>query len=181
MELAAAGVEGLQVRRKGVSDQALLCLATQARTAAPAPFVLLVNGRVDIALLAGADGVHLPATGLPVAEIRRTLGRSLLLGRSTHTLDEVRLARDQGADFAIFGPIFETPSKAGLLAPRGLAALVEAVGTGLPIVALGGIDEGNARQVVASGARGLAAIRWFEDPAAARPHFASLLGSWQSA
>jgi thiamine-phosphate pyrophosphorylase len=171
-ELAAAGVDGLQVRRKRASDQELLVLATEAR--ATAPLTVLVNGRPDIALAAGAHGVHLPAAGLPVAEVRRLLGANLLVGRSTHTPDEVRLARDQGADFAIFGPVFETPSKAGILAARGLAVLGEAVATGLPIVALGGIDATNARQVVESGAWGLAAIRWFENPAVARPHLAAL-------
>lgn len=178
-ELAAAGVDGLQVRRKRVPDQELLALATEA--VAAAPLTVLVNGRPDIALAARAHGVHLPASGLPVAEVRRLLGANLLVGRSTHTPDEVRLARDQGADFAIFGPVFETPSKAGILAARGLAALSEAVATGLPIVALGGIDAKNARQVVESGAWGLAAIRWFEDPAAAQPHLAALRRhSWQA-
>lgn len=171
-ELAAAGVDGLQVRRKGVSDQELLALATEARAAAS--LTVLVNGRPDIAMAARAHGVHLPASGLPVAEVRRLAGATLLVGRSTHTPDEVRLARDQGADFAIFGPVFETPSKAGILAVRGLAGLSEAVATGLPIVALGGIDASNAQQVVESGAWGLAAIRWFEDPAAARPHLTAL-------
>ena len=116
-ELAAAGVDGLQVRRKRVPDQELLALATEA--VAAAPLTVLVNGRPDIALAARAHGVHLPASGLPVAEVRRLLGANLLVGRSTHTPDEVRLARDQGADFAIFGPVFETPSKAGILPPAG--------------------------------------------------------------
>ena len=179
-ELALTGVDGLQVRRKGVSDQELLTLASEARAAGR--WTLFVNGRLDIALAAQADGVHLPVSGLPVAEVRRALSRQrqeLLVGRSTHSPDEVRLARDQGADFAIFGPVFETPSKAGLLRARGLAALAEAVATGLPVVAVGGIDAKNAREVLESGARGLAAIRWFEDPAAARADIAALLGSWK--
>jgi thiamine-phosphate pyrophosphorylase len=176
-ELAAAGVDGLQVRCKQVADRDLLALATEAREATP--LVVLVNGRPDIALAARAHGVHLPASGLPISRVRLLLGADLLVGRSTHTPDEVRLARDQGADYAIFGPVFETPSKAGILAARGLAALSEAVATGLPVVALGGIDAENAPRVVESGVWGLAAIRWFEDPAAARPHLAALRRSWQ--
>ena len=179
-ELAGAGVDGLEVRRQGGSDQELLTLAIEARAAANEALTILVNRRPDIALAARADGVHLPASGLPVTEVRRALGERLLVGRSTHTPDEVRLARDEGADYAIFGPIFETPSKAGRLAARGLAALAEAAATGLPVVALGGIDAGNALRVVESGAWGVAAIRWFEDPAAAQPHFAALLGAWRA-
>lgn len=182
-ELGAAGVDGLQVRRKGLADRELLELACEARAAAGGPRVLLVNARLDIALAAGADGVHLPASGLPLARLREAVGAparaTFLLGRSTHTPDEIRLARDQGADFALFGPVFETPSKAGLIPPRGLDGLAQAVASGLPVLALGGIDAGNARQVADSGAWGIAAIRWFENPAAERLHFASLLQSWE--
>ncbi len=179
-ELAAAGVDGLQVRRKGASDRDLLALAREARDSAPGSMTILVNGRPDLALAARADGVHLPASGLPLMDVRRALAPPLLVGRSTHTPEEVRQARDQGADFAIFGPVFETPSKAGLLAARGLGALAEAVATGLPIVAIGGIDSANAPQIAASGAWGLAAIRWFEDPAAiSQALCASLLRSFR--
>jgi len=184
--LGAAGVDGLQVRRKGCSDQELLALTLEARSAAPVTLVLLVNARPDIALAAGADGLQLPASGLPIAPVRRALGtalpgRSFLIGRSTHSVDEIRLARDQGADFALFGPVFETPSKAGWIAARGLGALSEAVATGLPVLALGGVDASNARQIVECGAWGLAAIRWFEDPVAGAPQFLALSRLWQTA
>lgn len=178
-DLAAAGVDGLQVRNKLVSDRELLAMVTEARAAMP--LTVLVNGRPDIALAAGAHGVHLPAAGLPIAAVRRQVSASLLIGRSTHTAEEVRLARDQGADFALFGPVFDTPSKAGILAARGLAALSEAVATGLPVLALGGIDAENAQRVVETGAWGLAAIRWFADPAAAGPQLAALRRSWRAA
>lgn len=181
-ELGAAGVDGLQVRRQGSSDRELLALASEARAVAGRPAVLLVNRRLDIALAAGADGVHLPASGLPIARLRAALNAaarlSFLIGRSTHTPDEVRLARDQGADFALFGPVFETPSKAGRIAPRGLAGLAQAVASGMPVLALGGIDAGNAQQIADSGAWGVAAIRWFENPAVEASRFAALLRNW---
>ena len=184
-ELGAAGVDGLQVRRKGGSDRELLALATAARAVQTRPRVLIVNARLDIALAANADGVQLPASGLPVSRVRgfllATPGTPFLLGRSTHSPEEVRLARDQGADFALFGPVFETPSKAGRITARGLAALAQAVASGLPVLALGGIDAGNAQQVVDSGAWGLAAIRWFDNPPAGRALFESLLRNWSAA
>lgn len=182
-ELGAAGVDGLQVRRKGCSDRALLALASEARAVATGPRTLFVNARLDIALAAGADGIQLPASGLPLPTVRRLLeslpGPSLLVGRSTHTPDEVRLARDQGADFVLFGPLFETPSKAGKIPARGLSALTQAIASGLPVLALGGIDASNARQALDRGAWGLAAIRWFENPAAGGADFASLLRIWR--
>ena len=181
-DLGAAGVDGLQVRRKHGSDRELLALATTARAAA-GTLTVIVNARLDIALAAGADGVQLPASGLPVDRVRGALGppaaSPLLLGRSTHTPDEVRLARDQGADYVLFGPVFETPSKAGRIAARGLTGLTQAVSCGLPVLALGGIDAGNASHVLDTGAWGLAAIRWFENPAAHRALFASLLSRWR--
>jgi len=180
-ELGAAGVDGLQVRRKGCADRDLLDLALAARQAASGPRALFVNARPDIALAAGADGVQLPGSGLPVAEVRRAFGSSLLVGRSTHTVAEVRLARDQGADFVLFGPVFATPSKAGRISARGIPVLSEAVACGLPVLAVGGIDERNARRIVESGAWGLAAIRWFQQPAAGRSAYETLLRAWGDA
>ncbi|MEO7795467.1 MAG: thiamine phosphate synthase [Thermoanaerobaculia bacterium] len=182
-DLAAAGVDGLQVRRKDCTDRDLLALAAEARVSTAATVTLLVNARPDIALAADADGVQLPAQGLPVTRVRATFdhlsANSFLVGRSTHSPDEVRLARDQGADFALFGPLFETPSKAGRIAPRGLVALSEAVSCGLPVLALGGIDGENAPQALDAGAWGIAAIRWFENPLARRSDYAALLLRWR--
>ncbi|MEO8198716.1 MAG: thiamine phosphate synthase [Thermoanaerobaculia bacterium] len=183
--LAAAGVDGLQVRRKGGSDGELLALASEARVWTASALTLLLNARFDIALAADADGVQLPAAGLPVARVRAALAaaadRPLLLGRSTHTPEEVRHARDEGVDFVLFGPVFDTPSKAGRIPSRGLAGLAQAANCGLPVLALGGIDGGNADQALDAGAWGLAAIRWFADPAAGRADFAALQRRWQAA
>ncbi len=168
--LAAAGVDALQVRAKELDDRALLGLARAARRAFPAPGLLLVNARADVARAAGADGVHLPVSGLPVAAVRRALGGGpRLVGRSTHSAAEVERARDEGADYALFGPVHETPSKAGRISPRGISSLAEVCRLGLPVLALGGIDEpARAAEAIAAGAHGIGGIRGFLDAGRAR-------------
>lgn len=167
--LAAAGVDGVQVRRKELSDRRVLELAERGRRAlpsGPAGVTLLVNGRLDVAAAAGADGVHLPAAGLPVRELRRlerTLGLDLLIGRSTHHPDEVARARDDGADYVTFGPVYATPSKAGYGEPPGLAGLERAAAHGLPVLALGGVSARRLAEVAGAGASGAAGIRAFHD------------------
>jgi thiamine-phosphate pyrophosphorylase len=165
------GSAAVHLREKDLAGRELLALARSLRAACHAAGqLLLVNDRVDVALAAGADGVHLPAAGIPPAEARRLLGPDRLLGVSCHTPGDVVLARDGGADFATFGPLYETPSKRALGRPIGLAALREAVGIGLPLIGLGGIDVARAAAVRAAGAAGVAAIRaWLTapDPAAA--------------
>jgi thiamine-phosphate pyrophosphorylase len=165
--LADLGVPAIQLREKDLDDLALFALARTARSALPAGTALLVNGRLDVALAAGADGVHLPARGLPLVSLRELAarrGRHVLLGRSTHDLAELRAARDEGADYATFGPVFASPGKGPA---TGIAALREAVGLGVPVLALGGIDGPRMAEVAAAGAWGVAGIRVFLDPAAA--------------
>ncbi|WP_242395084.1 thiamine phosphate synthase [Anaeromyxobacter oryzisoli] len=165
------GTVAVHLREKDLTGAALLALARSLVTVCRARGQrLLVNDRLDIALAAGADGVHLPSAGLPPAEARRLLGPAALVGVSCHGLADVRRARDGGASFATFGPVHETPSKRAYGAPVGLAALREAAALGLPLVALGGVDPSNAPEAFAAGARGVAAIRaWLAagDPAAA--------------
>jgi thiamine-phosphate pyrophosphorylase len=121
---------------------------------------LYVNGRVDVALACGAQGVHLPArTGLAVTEVR-SLAHDLRVGVSTHTIEEVQAAEAARADFVVFGPVFETPSKQGLLATRGLPGLAAATASAaLPVLALGGITPERGPLCRNAGARGLACIR----------------------
>ena len=119
-----------------------------ARRAAPAT-ALLINGRADVALAAGCAGVHLTSHGLPAAALRRRFGRALLIGCSTHRPEEVEAARQNGADYAIFGPVFATPSKAAFGPPPGLDGLARAVGHGLPVIAIGGIDPGRVPPISA--------------------------------
>lgn len=167
--LAAAGVDAVQIREKDLDDRALLELTARARSALPASTRVLVNGRADVALAAGADGVHLPAAEVPVAALRRRFGDELLIGRSTHRPAEVERARDEGADYVTFGPVYATPSKAAYGPPPGIAGLQRAAAVGLPVVALGGVTIARLPEVAAAGARGAAGIRVFHDPAALGP------------
>lgn len=175
--LAAAGVDGVQLRDKELDDRKLLALARAARALLPPPAALLVNGRLDVALAAGADGVHLPADGLPAAPLlawARRLGVRSLIGRSTHTLAEVAAARDEGADYVTFGPVFATPGKG---APVGTAALAAAARLGVPVLALGGIEPDRVGEALGAGAHGVAAIRAFRTAGGAAAMAAALEAS----
>ncbi len=179
--LAAAGVAGVQVRAKELDDRDLLAVARRARACLPAATALLVNGRPDVALVADADGVHLPGDGLPVAVVRRLaerLDRELLVGRSTHRPEEVAAARDEGADYVTFGPVYPTPSKAPYGAPPGLAGLARAASHGLPVLALGGVSAARLREVAEAGAAGAAGIRMFLDAGRAAALVAAADEAW---
>jgi thiamine-phosphate pyrophosphorylase len=173
-ECAAAGVDWIQLREKDLSVRALEELAHKAVGAIPAgsPARLLVNSRTDVALAAGAHGVHLPAHDLTASEVRVILvrgGRSApVIGVSTHGAAEVAQAEAHGADFAVFGPVFE---KDGQLNTVGLEQLRMACrrpridGGPMPVLALGGISLENAGKCFAAGATGIAAIRLFQQNA----------------
>lgn len=156
----------MHLREKDLGGRDLLALARAlVRACEAAGQLLLVNDRIDVALAAGAHGVHLPSAGVPPGEARRLLGPSRLVGVSCHGEDDVRRAVAGGADYATFGPVFDTPSKRAYGPPVGLAALRGAARFGLPLVALGGVDLSNAAEAVAAGARGVAAIRaWITAP-----------------
>lgn len=162
--LVDAGVEALQVREKKLDDRALYELARRVVTLAAGRMLVLVNGRADIALAAGADGVHLPAEGLPAAPLRRRCGPAFLIGRSAHTVEEVAAARGEGCDYAFFGPLRPTPSKPGPTAVPGISGLAAACRGGLPLLALGGIETAADVALAAeAGAAGVAGIRAFAD------------------
>jgi thiamine-phosphate pyrophosphorylase len=158
------GTAAVQLRDRGASARELLALARALREVTSATGqVLLVNDRIDVAMAAGADGVHLPSAGTPPGDARRLLGSGPLVAVSCHSGDDVARALAGGADFATFGPVYDTPSKRGFGPPVGLERLREAAALGLPLVGLGGIDPGNARAVALAGAVGVAAIRaWLE-------------------
>lgn len=162
--LAAAGVGAVQIREKDLDDRSLWDLARTARSILPPATRLLVNGRLDVALAAGADGAHLPSDGLPVAALRR-FGAEVLLGVSTHQVEEVERARDEGADYVTFGPVWETPGKGPA---RGVGELARAAASGLPVYALGGVTIERFGEVAAAGAAGVAAIRLFQRPSELR-------------
>jgi thiamine-phosphate pyrophosphorylase len=164
----AAGVDLIQIRERDLDTRALLAVVEAALVrAAGTGTRILVNDRLDVALAAGAAGVHLPTHGLPVAQVRRRYPE-LLLGASSHNLDELRRAQEGGADFVVFGPVYETESKKPYGPPLGLEKLAEAVrAASIPVLALGGIALTNARACLEVGAAGLAAITLFQ---ASRDH-----------
>lgn len=174
------GTAAVQLRDRGANARELLALARALhRVASETGQVLLVNDRIDVAMAAGADGVHLPSAGTPPEDARRLLGSRPLVSVSCHSREDVRRALAGGADFATFGPVYDTPSKRGYGPPVGLDRLREAAALGLPLVGLGGIDPDNARAVAAAGACGVAAIRaWLDapDPAAAVRRLLAAIG-----
>jgi thiamine-phosphate pyrophosphorylase len=146
------GVAAVQLRAKTLEGRALhAAAAALAETVRQFAAPLLVNERADVALAVGAAGVHLPARGLDVKNVRRWAGRKLTVGVSTHTLAEARMAERGGADYVVFGPVFASPQKG---APVGVEALAEVVrALSIPVFALGGVDATNARACVQAGAR----------------------------
>ena len=165
----AAGVDWIQIREKDLDGRALAELVRFAVTEAGAAGTrVLVNDRLDIAIAAGAGGVHLGENSLPLEaamEWRRAAPRSdFLVGVSCHSLLSARAAALGGADYVIFGPVFATPSKAAFGAPQGLERLREVcLAIEIPVIAIGGVNAANARKCVAAGAAGIAAIRFFQD------------------
>ena len=162
----AAKVPLFQIREKTLSGRDLYDLTVRAvEITRGSDTRLLVNDRSDIARTAGADGVHLTTQSLPPRVVRKTYGPEFLIGVSTHSLDEARAARDSGADFVVFGPVFETESKREFGEPQGLDRFAEVTSElrGFPVVAIGGITLDNAGSCFETGARGVAAIRLFND------------------
>jgi thiamine-phosphate pyrophosphorylase len=154
-------VRALQLREKTLGTRDLLDLALALR-ALTARFGarLLINDRIDVALTCDADGVHLPADSFCVEDARRLLGEHRLIGVSTHSAEEVRAASDAGADFAVLGPVFATPSKEAFGEPLGLDALAGATSAAaIPVLAIGGIEASRVAAVRAEGAAGVAVIR----------------------
>ncbi len=165
--LAAAEVDAVQIREKDLPDREVLDLARRARARLPGRVAVLVNGRLDIAMAAGCQGVHLPASGLPADALRawaRQRGVEVVIGRSTHGAEEILRAREEGVDYVAFGPVFPTPSKARHGPPLGLEGLRAASALGVPVVALGGVGAEGARAAAEAGAAGFAGIRAFHDP-----------------
>jgi thiamine-phosphate pyrophosphorylase len=162
-----AGVQLIQLREKQLPVQVLFELtAAVVSIARESSTRVLVNDRADVAAGAGADGVHLTTRSLTSDIIRNAFGAKLLIGASTHSMVEAREACRQGADFAVFGPIFPSPSKAKYGPPLGLEKLSEAARalTPFPLIALGGVSLENANECLLAGASGIAGITLFGDP-----------------
>ncbi len=153
----------IQIREKQLSAKRLFELVvTAAEITRESATRLLVNDRADIALAAGADGVHLAANSLPVAVIRQNFPKDFIIGVSTHTLEATTKAEKEGAGLAVFAPVFDTPGKGN---PQGLVVLSRVCEKlrPFPVVGLGGIDESDCESVIAAGASGIAAIRSLND------------------
>ncbi len=155
------GSIAIQLREKDLDGRALYELALRlreisSRYAAP----LIINDRIDVALAAGADGVHLPASSFSPAEARRLIGESRLVGVSTHRSDEIERAASSGADFAVYGPVFEPISKPEYGATCGVEGIAAAcrVAAGMPVYALGGIKAERVHRLAGAGIAGAAAI-----------------------
>lgn len=164
-DLGATKNLGLQVRHKSADDRTLLALCRTARASLPDRSIT-VNARADLARLAELEGVHLPADGLPTAAVRALLAPHGIVGRSTHDLEEVARAHDEGVDYVYFGPVFATPSKPGAEGV-GMSQLRRACRLGVPVYALGGITPSRLQAVGDAGAVGAAGIRLFDESACA--------------
>lgn len=165
------GVDCVQVREKTLDDRVLLARTVEiVSVCGKRGAAVIVNDRPDVALLAGADGVHLGQTDLPSARVRELAGRRLVIGVSTSTLDEAKRALDEGADYCGVGPMFPTATKKKDRI-AGPAYLREFIDWGrLPHLAIGGIDASNVDELVSVGCRGVAvsaAVCGASDPAAA--------------
>ena len=168
---ARQGIDWLQIREKDLPPHELLELVRSAlaRTA-PHGTHVLVNDRLDVALAAGAHGVHLPSDAPAVSALRGATPAGFLIAVSTHTADELQRAEREGADLAVFGPVFPTASKPGRTAVSGLDGLQKACrGISIPVAALGGVTLETAPACVAAGAAGVAGISMFQSETARDP------------
>jgi thiamine-phosphate pyrophosphorylase len=183
----AAGVDWIQIREKDLPARALAALAREAVAAARGSATrIVINGRLDVAVAAGAGGVHLGGDALPLAEVATwcaknvpqfaaaardkqeagltTSATAFFLGASCHSLAEAQAADRDGAHYILFGPVFSTPSKVQFGAPQGPESLQEVCrAVRIPVLAIGGITLDNAHECLRSGAAGIAAIRLFQE------------------
>lgn len=155
-----AGVRMVQIREKYLETRDLIAITHRLLSVVREHHgTVLLNDRIDLVKAMGADGVHLRAESLPVSVARRLLGDGYLIGTSTHSVEEARIAEAEGADFIVLGPIFDTPSKRSYGTPLGVHVLDEACRTiRLPIFAIGGITPIRIPHVLSSGAYGVAVI-----------------------
>ncbi len=171
-----AEVDWIQIREKDLGAAQLAELTRGAVAAARANqrrSRVIVNDRLDVAVAAGAGGVHLGRESVPIREVAAWRAKErnaraeladFLIGASCHSLEDARAAASEGADYLIFGPVFETPSKLKFGAPLGVERLREVCReVQIPVLGIGGIDSANAAKCFEAGAAGIAAIRIFQD------------------
>ncbi len=155
------GIRMFQLREKDLPSDELFSLAEKmANILHGYNAVLIINDRVDVAVLTGANGVHLPEKSIPIEAIKHKFP-DLIVGKSCHSLEGALKAEKEGADYITFSPIFSSPGKGK---PVGLEALKEVVSAvNIPVYALGGITENKIKDVLETGAYGIAGIRLFID------------------
>lgn len=173
-----AGADWVQIREKDMAGRSLLALTREAIASAPGemadaggarPARIFLNDRLDVAIAAGAAGVHLGGESLPVSAVsawRREgkLAAGFSIGASCHHLSEAVAAEANGADYIVFGPVFESPEKLRFGRPQGVEKLQETcAGVKIPVIAIGGVDAQNAESCLRAGAAGIAAIRMFQE------------------
>lgn len=164
---ARAGVQLIQIRQPALDARSLYRVVTRAvQSVIGTPARVLVNERLDVALAAGAHGVHLRSDSMSAARVRAIAPPGFLLGRSVHSAGEAeRVVREGGLDYVLFGTVFATPSKPGI-AGVGTSALAAACSrVAIPVLAVGGVQPDHLGAVRRSGAAGWAAIRLFAEPA----------------
>jgi thiamine-phosphate pyrophosphorylase len=169
---AQAGVDLIQIREKDLPARELLALAREAIGIGQSfggKALVIVNDRLDVALAAGAAGVHLGGESAPVRDVVRwcragNVPVGFRIGISCHSVEETREAESAGSAYAFFGPVFDTPSKRSYGAPQGIARLKEVcAAVRIPVIAIGGVNEKNAAECMRAGAAGIAAIRMFQE------------------
>jgi thiamine-phosphate pyrophosphorylase len=154
------GVSMVQIREKRLTLRSLFALVVEAaEITRGSRTLLIVNDRADVASAAGADGVHLTSGSMPANVIRARFGPDMVIGASVHTGLEAENAAKDWADFVVFGPVYATPGK-GEPAGLGELALVCRSLAPFPVIALGGIDASNYRNVIDAGSSGFGAIRY---------------------
>jgi thiamine-phosphate pyrophosphorylase len=174
-----SGSAMVQLREKDLGTRSLLDLAAKVQAIlSPLDIPLLINDRMDVALAVGAAGVHLRTTSFSVAQARSLGGDDFIIGASTHSFEEAKGKADEGADFVVLGPIWDTPSKAGYGQPLGMNVLQQSkdalLNSSTAVFALGGVtSEARIKEALAA-ADGVAGIRLFQDPSS--PAFRFLQG-----
>jgi thiamine-phosphate pyrophosphorylase len=160
-----AGVDLVQLREKDMSGRDLAALASAAVGIARGTNTrIIINDRLDVAMAAEADGVHLGGQSAAPEIVRRHVGNDFLIGVSCHSMEEALKAEASGADYILFGPVFDTPSKRQYGPPVGLNKLSEVANrVKVPVLALGGITVERVRPCIEAGATGIAGIRLFQE------------------
>jgi thiamine-phosphate pyrophosphorylase len=159
-ESLKGGIKAVQLREKDIGVRELLDMAYALREITKSYQArLFINGRVDIAMAVGADGVHLGVSDMPVHAAKKAAGNNMLIGASAHNIGEAKRAEQEGADFVTLGPVYETPSKMQYGKPVGLQTIERVKEeVSIPVFAIGGIKKERAGEVLKAGAYGIAVI-----------------------